>query len=276
MKHDNVRPFKCKLCDGAFRSKKYLKSHELSHFGERIHKCHLCDMSFVRPATLKTHIDGVHEGKFKVEKKYPCGLCDKVFSKIEHMKRHEKAHSRCFKCDDCDKIFFKKENLKQHKLNHTDRRDFKCNLCEKDFKLRHHLKNHILSSHTKEKRFDCNICDESFALKIYLSTHKYLKHNINQEGGKSSNEQEEKTGHNSNGHLEEAADEEDINKDITPPTKANDEPFVCPVCCKTISFKADYIRHLKTHEDRQCDLEVSDKTKFKCNQCDKSFPFEKK
>ena len=62
------------------------------------------------------------------------------------------------------------------------------------------------------------------------------------------------------------------------PNESNDSQklFECPVCYVTISLKSNFKRHLKNHEEKKQELKVVIENKFKCNQCDKTWPSEKK
>ena len=67
---------------------------------------------------LKKHILTQHEGvRVKLEKKFPCEVCNKLFIEIRLVKRHmTEVHEgvRSHKCESCGKMFARKSNLKIH------------------------------------------------------------------------------------------------------------------------------------------------------------------
>ncbi|XP_025049550.1 B-cell CLL/lymphoma 6 member B protein isoform X1 [Alligator sinensis] len=56
------KPFKCQLCQSAFRYKGNLASHHTIHTGEKPYCCGVCGAHFNRPANLKTHAR-IHSGE---------------------------------------------------------------------------------------------------------------------------------------------------------------------------------------------------------------------
>ena len=52
--HNNDRPFKCNLCDSAFKQKIVLLRYERTHTGEKV-SCEECNKLFARHAILRKH-----------------------------------------------------------------------------------------------------------------------------------------------------------------------------------------------------------------------------
>lgn len=100
-----------------------------------------------------------------------------------------------FKCKVCDKTFTMIQYLKRHEIMHSNQKPFKCNYCDKAFKLRAHLTNHMRgNTHTDDQKriyrkalglserkqmktdttktvHKCTICNREFRQKRYLDTH---------------------------------------------------------------------------------------------------------
>ena len=82
------RPHKCKTCEKAFTQSGSLKTHLLTHSGDKSHKCGTCEKAFTQAGNLKTHLL-IHSG----EKSHKCGKCEKAFTQAGNLKRHLLTHS---------------------------------------------------------------------------------------------------------------------------------------------------------------------------------------
>jgi len=76
--------------------------------------CEKCGKEFKQKRSLlrhmKTHADS--------SQTYSCSICDKVFSRPDHRKRHEAAHSYSLSCGVCGQYFNRLDNLARHRAQH--------------------------------------------------------------------------------------------------------------------------------------------------------------
>ena len=76
--------------------------------------CERCGKEFTEKRNplrhMKTHVDS--------SQTYSCGVCDKVFSRPDHRKRHEAAHSYNLTCGVCDQYFNRMDSLARHCAQH--------------------------------------------------------------------------------------------------------------------------------------------------------------
>ncbi len=171
--------YQCSIC-----SKGYSSLADLYEHYQCIHnRCHLCNSFFKTYADLVDHRKRIHQtktvpahlpegnkgekhgrrngkkeaaaasasassannGDSDLEKKYPCEMCGKRFSRKSCLNEHMLIHNgiRKYQCPLCAMSFTKNYNLQAHMGTHSNARPFKCGLCEADFKRNDNLKQHM-------------------------------------------------------------------------------------------------------------------------------------
>ena len=96
--------------------------------------------------------------------KYRCGKCEKMFSTVGYLKRHEVLHSnvRKYVCGLCDKSLKRRDHLNRHVVEHSDVRKFPCHICDRRFKRKGDCIRHV-ERHLGIKNFQCMKCCRGFA-----------------------------------------------------------------------------------------------------------------
>ena len=136
---------------------------KLEHRLQTKYSCQKCSKVFVNNSCFKKH-------KFThLEKKFKCEECPKKFSRADslltHQRKHDyqlgREHFEPLPCNQCTKVFSSSVALKNHLYLHTGEKLFKCTTCEKAFVNSYRLMMHE-RTHTGEKPFSCNECDKRF------------------------------------------------------------------------------------------------------------------
>ncbi|XP_065365694.1 myoneurin-like [Calliphora vicina] len=110
-KHPDVLPFKCHVCEKAFRLENQLKYHINEHMGYKNLKCDLCIKS-----RSSFSFSFTHSG----EKPHMCKFCDRAYASSGDLVKHLRTHvgEKTYFCDQCPEAFKYATDLKDHKLLH--------------------------------------------------------------------------------------------------------------------------------------------------------------
>uniref|UniRef100_A0A182PBH7 Uncharacterized protein n=1 Tax=Anopheles epiroticus TaxID=199890 RepID=A0A182PBH7_9DIPT len=127
-KHNVGESFECKICNIKFRHKGGLRVHNnRKHNEESNCSCPVCGMKFLDQKGLREH-GRVHSN----EKPYACKYCSKCFKASNSLKTHELIHEGVkFPCTVCDKVYSYRSLLNKHiRICHAkDVHDKLCRLC---------------------------------------------------------------------------------------------------------------------------------------------------
>lgn len=148
-----------------FHKEKTLQTHLQAHKGKlarqkrswKMWSCSRCGLQKKLEAHLLRH---------EAQKSFRCSVCEKTYSKMHLLKRHEAVHTgvRPFICNTCGKEFTAKSILREHQSIHTGEKPFTCATCGKSFRTCAHLFAHS-RVHSEERPFKCSDCRKTFKLK---------------------------------------------------------------------------------------------------------------
>jgi len=177
-------------CNKFFNRPHRLKTHLLSHTGEKPFVCEVsgCNRAYARTEHLKRHVannhkksedtlaGGTDESSLINSAKFllSCSKCPKEFASQDSLKKHMKTshvNPMRYGCPTCGLTFHKHNFLKAHIATKHEGKahPYECHLCHKTFKYPTILKNHIKEKH--EKQHACDQCEAKFEKFLDLRRH---------------------------------------------------------------------------------------------------------
>uniref|UniRef100_UPI00358ECABF zinc finger protein 423 isoform X2 n=1 Tax=Myxine glutinosa TaxID=7769 RepID=UPI00358ECABF len=190
---------------------------------------------------------------------YACQFCEKSFSRLSYLKRHEQSHGDKlpFKCPFCCRLFKHKRSRDRHTKLHTGDRKYHCPECHAAFSRSDHLKIH-LKTHSASKPFRCVICKRGFSSTSSLHGHMQV-HEKGKDGvgghtdsgvpsGKSKREEGDAGFETCDEDVSGTAVMQQIEGGCRTPKGA---PLSCPHCALSFPDDRALIKHLE--QSRACD-----------------------
>lgn len=132
--------------------------------------CPICNKTFTSILQLKKH------QKFHVQKGFSCNLCHEIFEKKwiydQHLSEKHGQKLEQAVCPECKKEFSQRNLLLAHiQTYHKEETVFKCFVCSLDFNKKHNLITHLSSWHPNEKVPFCPVCMDIFSDQKGMETH---------------------------------------------------------------------------------------------------------
>ncbi|ORD96621.1 ZBT24 [Hepatospora eriocheir] len=169
----NQKKFYCVFenCNKSFASNAALQVHLNRHNNIRPFKCTICNRAFFRKANLTEHIKNIHTG----ENKMTCERCRKVYACKKTFDDHTCAIEEELKCGKCNKRFsklgFKDKHMRdKHGSLFRPKTISKCSICSLEYANYSSFKSHIVNIHNGFG-YKCDVCDARFRLLKEFKAH---------------------------------------------------------------------------------------------------------
>ncbi|NXE78619.1 ZN142 protein, partial [Cochlearius cochlearius] len=271
-KHYSKRPqLQCRQCEFTCKQARCLRQHvRIKHEGVKPHKCRYCEFSTTRRYRLEAH-QSLHTGVGRIA----CGICSQTFGtnsklRIHRLRVHEKTPTHF--CPLCDYSSYLQNDITRHVNScHRGELNFGCSRCEARFSSETALKQHVLRRHEEKVSYGCLrcgfVCHSEATLKCHVQKqHPHLECSTCKETFPTREALEEhKTQHFS--HRCElcsfaAKERQQLVRhymESHEPATPQDKPLRCPFCDFACRHQLVFDQHMKGHGGTRV---------YKCSDCE--------
>ncbi|NWZ49116.1 ZN142 protein, partial [Haliaeetus albicilla] len=271
-KHYSKRPqLQCRQCEFTCKQARCLRQHvRIKHEGVKPHKCRYCEFSTTRRYRLEAH-QSLHTGVGRIA----CGICSQTFGtnsklRIHRLRVHEKTPTHF--CPLCDYSSYLQNDITRHVNScHRGELNFGCSRCEARFSSETALKQHVLRRHEEKvscgcprcgfvchseatlkchvqkqhPHLECSTCKETFATREALDEHKtqHFSHRC-ELCSFAAKERQQLVRHYVESHE---------------PATPQDKPLRCPFCDFACRHQLVFDQHMKGHGGTRV---------YKCSDCE--------
>ncbi|NXJ48292.1 ZN142 protein, partial [Spizaetus tyrannus] len=271
-KHYSKRPqLQCRQCEFTCKQARCLRQHvRIKHEGVKPHKCRYCEFSTTRRYRLEAH-QSLHTGVGRIA----CGICSQTFGtnsklRIHRLRVHEKTPTHF--CPLCDYSSYLQNDITRHVNScHRGELNFGCSRCEARFSSETALKQHVLRRHEEKVSYgcprcgfvchseatlkchvqkqhphlECSTCKETFATREALDEHKtqHFSHRC-ELCSFAAKERQQLVRHYVESHE---------------PAAPQDKPLRCPFCDFACRHQLVFDQHMKGHGGTRV---------YKCSDCE--------
>nr|ACI49121.1 hypothetical protein Cbre_JD14.009 [Caenorhabditis brenneri] len=125
---------------------------------------------------------------------HKCKECGSTFKKSRYLLKHEirmhktpkkprEPSGQPLKCSMCDKVFTRVSHLQRHQMIHLNVRNYACCFCDEKFVQKAHLTRHVTRKHADDagievKWIACNKCGHLFKTPYEVKVHKRTVHEL--------------------------------------------------------------------------------------------------
>ncbi|NWJ07263.1 ZN142 protein, partial [Crypturellus undulatus] len=271
-KHYSKRPqLQCRQCEFTCKQARCLRQHvRIKHEGVKPHKCRYCEFSTTRRYRLEAH-QSLHTGVGRVA----CGACGQTFGtnsklRIHRLRVHEKTPTHF--CPLCDYGSYLQNDITRHVNScHRGELNFGCSRCEARFSSETALKQHVLRRHEEKVPYGCPrcgfVCHSEATLKCHVQKqHPHLECGTCKETFASRDALEEHKKQHFSHRCElcsfAAKERQQLVRHYVEshePAAPQERPLRCPFCDFACRHQLVFDQHMKGHGGTRV---------YKCSDCD--------
>lgn len=212
------------------------------------HVCQYCNKTFTKLPVLQRH-EARHTGEAVM---FKCRFCDESFPVQRGVKDHE-LNVHCltadgnYTCQWCSKTFTEPIKLRSHEWLHTKDPQYQCKYCERRCKSKSILERHE-NTHLGIKPHLCPLCGHSFSLKHGLKEH-MMVHNGERP-------------YSCNLCNKNFVSKAQLKNHVMRKHEGKVQAHLCMVCGKSFTTKASLQIHIRLHTGER---------PYSCRTCPKAF-----